>query len=47
VISTALLLFIVLDPFGNLVTLNTLLSKSDPRRGGRSSRAKRRSHSAS
>jgi multiple antibiotic resistance protein len=32
VISTALLLFIVLDPFGNLVTLNTLLSKSDPRR---------------
>ena len=31
-ISTALLLFIVLDPFGNLVTLNTLLSKTDPKR---------------
>jgi multiple antibiotic resistance protein len=31
-ISTALLLFIVLDPFGNLVTLNTLLRKSDPAR---------------
>jgi multiple antibiotic resistance protein len=30
VISIALLLFIVLDPFGNLVTLNTLLRKSDP-----------------
>lgn len=29
-ISIALLLFIVLDPFGNLVTLNTLLRKSDP-----------------
>lgn len=27
--STALLLFIVLDPFGNLVTLNTLLRLSD------------------
>jgi multiple antibiotic resistance protein len=32
VISTALLLFIVLDPFGNLVTLNTLLRRSDPAR---------------
>jgi multiple antibiotic resistance protein len=31
-ISTALLLFIVLDPFGNLVTLNTLLRKTDPAR---------------
>jgi multiple antibiotic resistance protein len=30
VISIALLLFIVLDPFGNLVTLNTLLRRSDP-----------------
>ena len=29
-LSIALLLFIVLDPFGNLVTLNTLLRKSDP-----------------
>jgi multiple antibiotic resistance protein len=29
VISIALLLFIVLDPFGNLVTLNTLLRRSD------------------
>ena len=29
-ISIALLLFIVLDPFGNLVTLNTLLRKSEP-----------------
>jgi multiple antibiotic resistance protein len=32
VISIALLLFIVLDPFGNLVTLNTLLRKSEPAR---------------
>jgi len=32
VLSTALLLFIVLDPFGNLVTLNTLLGAQDPRR---------------
>jgi multiple antibiotic resistance protein len=32
VFSIALLLFIVLDPFGNLVTLNTLLSASEPRR---------------
>jgi multiple antibiotic resistance protein len=32
VISIALLLFIVLDPFGNLVTLNTLLRRSDPAR---------------
>ena len=31
-LSTALLLFIVLDPFGNLVTLNTLLGAQDPRR---------------
>jgi multiple antibiotic resistance protein len=31
-ISIALLLFIVLDPFGNLVTLNTLLRKSEPAR---------------
>ena len=31
-ISIALLLFIVLDPFGNLVTLNTLLRKIDPPR---------------
>jgi len=30
VISIALLLFIVLDPFGNLVTLNTLLRTSAP-----------------
>lgn len=30
--SIALLLFIVLDPFGNLVTLNTLLRSSEPRR---------------
>src|SRR5215204_7791385 len=29
-LSIALLLFIVLDPFGNLVTLNTLLRRSDP-----------------
>jgi multiple antibiotic resistance protein len=32
VISIALLLFIVLDPFGNLVTLNTLLRTTEPRR---------------
>jgi multiple antibiotic resistance protein len=32
VISIALLLFIVLDPWGNLVTLNTLLRASDPAR---------------
>jgi len=32
VISIALLLFIVLDPFGNLVTLNTLLRRSEPGR---------------
>jgi multiple antibiotic resistance protein len=32
VISIALLLFIVLDPFGNLVTLNTLLRNSPPPR---------------
>jgi len=32
VISIALLLFIVLDPFGNLVTLNTLLRTSEPAR---------------
>ena len=31
-ISTALLLFIVLDPFGNLVTLNTLLRSATPAR---------------
>ena len=31
-ISTALLLFIVLDPFGNLVTLNTLLRAATPAR---------------
>ena len=31
-ISIALLLFIVLDPFGNLVTLNTLLRTSQPAR---------------
>ena len=31
-ISIALLLFIVLDPFGNLVTLNTLLQTSEPAR---------------
>ena len=31
-ISIALLLFIVLDPFGNLVTLNTLLRTTEPRR---------------
>lgn len=30
--STALLLFIVLDPFGNLVTLNSLLRDSPPQR---------------
>ena len=30
--SIALLLFIVLDPFGNLVTLNTLLAASTPAR---------------
>jgi multiple antibiotic resistance protein len=30
VLSTALLLFIVLDPFGNLVTLNTLLGGHEP-----------------
>lgn len=29
-LSIALLLFIVLDPFGNLVTLNTLLGAHDP-----------------
>ena len=29
-ISIALLLFIVLDPFGNLVTLNTLLRAATP-----------------
>jgi multiple antibiotic resistance protein len=32
VISIALLLFIVLDPFGNLVTLNTLLRAATPAR---------------
>ena len=32
VISIALLLFIVLDPFGNLVTLNTLLRSAAPAR---------------
>jgi len=32
VISIALLLFIVLDPFGNLVTLNTLLRTTAPAR---------------
>jgi len=32
VISIALLLFIVLDPFGNLVTLNTLLRTAAPAR---------------
>jgi len=32
VISIALLLFIVLDPFGNLVTLNTLLRAAAPAR---------------
>jgi multiple antibiotic resistance protein len=32
VVSIALLLFIVLDPFGNLVTLNTLLRASAPSR---------------
>ena len=31
-ISIALLLFIVLDPFGNLVTLNTLLRTTAPAR---------------
>jgi multiple antibiotic resistance protein len=31
-ISIALLLFIVLDPFGNLVTLNTLLRATPPER---------------
>ena len=31
-ISIALLLFIVLDPFGNLVTLNTLLRAATPAR---------------
>ena len=31
-LSTALLLFIVLDPFGNLVTLNTLLAAHEPKR---------------
>jgi multiple antibiotic resistance protein len=31
VISIAFLLFIVLDPFGNLVTLNTLLRNHEPR----------------
>ena len=31
-ISIALLLFIVLDPFGNLVTLNTLLRTTEPSR---------------
>ena len=31
-LSTALLLFIVLDPFGNLVTLNALLGTLDPGR---------------
>ena len=31
-ISIALLLFIVLDPFGNLVTLNTLLRTAQPAR---------------
>ena len=31
-ISIALLLFIVLDPFGNLVTLNTLLRSATPAR---------------
>jgi multiple antibiotic resistance protein len=32
VLSIALLLFIVLDPFGNLVTLNTLLRATEPTR---------------
>ena len=32
VVSIALLLFIVLDPFGNLVTLNTLLRAAAPAR---------------
>jgi len=32
VVSIALLLFIVLDPFGNLVTLNTLLRATAPAR---------------
>jgi multiple antibiotic resistance protein len=32
VLSIALLLFIVLDPFGNMVTLNTLLSTHGPAR---------------
>ncbi len=32
VFSIALLLFIVMDPFGNLVTLNTLLRATDTRR---------------
>jgi multiple antibiotic resistance protein len=32
VISIAFLLFIVLDPFGNLVTLNTLLRDHEPRK---------------
>jgi multiple antibiotic resistance protein len=32
VLSIALLLFIVLDPFGNLVTLNTLLRAATPAR---------------
>jgi multiple antibiotic resistance protein len=32
VISIAFLLFIVLDPFGNLVTLNTLLRNHEPRK---------------
>jgi multiple antibiotic resistance protein len=32
VLSIALLLFIVLDPFGNLVTLNTLLRTTQPGR---------------
>jgi multiple antibiotic resistance protein len=32
VLSIALLLFIVLDPFGNLVTLNTLLGSAAPAR---------------
>lgn len=31
-LSTALLLFIVLDPFGNLVTLNTLLGSHETRK---------------
>jgi multiple antibiotic resistance protein len=31
-LSLALMLFLIMDPFGNLVTLNTLLSNQTPRR---------------